>query len=167
MRIRLHLATPEDVPELVDLRTAVNERLRELFGEGYWYDRPTEKGALLGMRRGKVYIARLRGRIAASLTLSARKPWAIDRSYFTPVNKPLYLTAMAVAPELQRKGMGRQCLDESRRIALAEGAESICLDAWDCPAGAAPFYAKCGWQERGRTVYRVAPLIYYETLLVP
>jgi len=149
------------------MRTTVNERLRELFGDGHWYDRPTEKGALLGMRRGKVYIARIRGRIAASLTLSTRKPWAIDRSYFTPVKKPLYLTGMAVDPKRQRKGLGRLCLEEARRIALAEDAESICLDAWDCPAGAGPFYAKCGWIEKGRTVYRVAPLIYYETLLVP
>jgi len=165
MKIRLQLATPDDVPDLVALRTAVSDRLRADFGDGYWYARSTEKGALFQMRRGSVYIARYRGQIVASLTLSTRKPWAIDRSCFTPVKKPLYLTAMAVAPHLQREGLGRHCLEETRRIAASQSADSICLDAFDCAAGAGPFYAKCGFREMGRIVYRAAPLIYYEMLL--
>ena len=32
-------------------------------------------------------------------------------------------------------------------------------------AGAGEFYARCGYVERGRTVFRTAPLIYFERLL--
>jgi hypothetical protein len=43
--------------------------------------------------------------------------------------------------------------------------DAIRLDAYDAEAGAGPFYAKCGFEERGRVVYKGDPLIYYELLL--
>jgi hypothetical protein len=39
------------------------------------------------------------------------------------------------------------------------------LDAYDAAAGAGRFYARCGYQERGRVVYKGDPLIYFELLL--
>lgn len=83
MRIKLQLATPDDVGELIALSAAVAERLRAEFGEGYWVSRATEKGTLFTMRRSNVYIARSRKKIIARVNLSTRKPWAIDTKYFT------------------------------------------------------------------------------------
>jgi hypothetical protein len=56
-------------------------------------------------------------------------------------------------------------LAEAAAIAKAWPADAIRLDAYDAPAGAGDFYAKCGYQERGRVVYRNDPLIYYEQIL--
>ena len=42
---------------------------------------------------------------------------------------------------------------------------AIRLDAFDAEAGAGAFYARCGWTEVGRAVYRGAPLIYYQFLI--
>ena len=50
-------------------------------------------------------------------------------------------------------------------VAAAWPADAIRLDAYDHAAGAGPFYAKCGFRERGRVVYRGNPLAYYELLL--
>jgi hypothetical protein len=36
---------------------------------------------------------------------------------------------------------------------------------FDGEAGAGAFYAKCGFREVGRVVYRNVPLIYFEMLL--
>ena len=44
-------------------------------------------------------------------------------------------------------------------------ADAIRLDAYDAHAGAGSFYAKCGFKERGRVVYRDDPLVYYELVL--
>src|ERR1051326_2944089 len=71
------------------------------------------------LRHGKVFVARRRGPVIASLVLTPKKPWAIDASYFTPVRLPLYLLAMAVAPDLQRTGIGRKCLPSAEKIAVA------------------------------------------------
>ena len=103
--------------------------------------------------------------VVGSLQLATKKPWAIDKSYFAPCKQPLYLTAMAVEPALQRKGIGRAMLDQARRIAREWPGDAIRLDAYDSAAGAGAFYAKCGFREVGRVTYRETPLIYYDLIL--
>ena len=165
MPLHLHPATPDDANDILSLRAAVNEHLKSQFGEGYWLSGGTIKGVLFQMKRATIYIARNRGALIATLALSTRKPWAIDRKYFHPSKKPLYLTAMAVHPRYQRKGIGRQCVDQARQIAAKWPSDAIRLDAYDTAAGAGEFYRKCGFREVGRAVYRVAPLIYFEMLM--
>jgi len=96
-----------------------------------------------------------------------KKPWAIDRACFTPVKRPIYLINMAVDVSMQRRGIGRKLLAEAERTARAWPAQSICLDAYDTAAGAGRFYARCGYREVGRKVYRGVPLVYYESLIRP
>jgi len=166
MRVKLELATADDVRSLLSLHLAANQLLTSQFGRGLWSGGvPTARGLLFSMRIAKVYVARRRNQAIATLTLSTRKPWAIDRKCFSPGKRPLYLTSMAVSPDHQRKGVGKLCIDEARRIAIAWQSDAICLDAWDAEAGAGEFYRKCGFREVGRATYRNAPLIYFEMLL--
>jgi len=69
---------------------------------------------------------------------------------------------MAVDPSVQNKGVGRTCIAEAVQIGQAWPADSICLDAYDAPAGAGEFYRACGFREVGKAVYRGVPLIYFE-----
>jgi GNAT superfamily N-acetyltransferase len=165
--IRLHPATPDDAEALAELRTQVAEHLTAAYGHGHWSSAVSSRGVLGRMRTGTVFVARRGGRTIATLCLTERKPWAIDPSYFTPVPRPLYLVDMAVSPELQGTGIGRMCLREAERIARAWPADAIRLDAYDAPAGAGPFYHRCGYREVGRRIYRGNPLIYYESILDP
>jgi GNAT superfamily N-acetyltransferase len=103
--------------------------------------------------------------VVTLVRLATKKPWAIDVSYFTPVKRPLYLTGMAVSVTHQGQGLGRVALEDARAIASAWPADAIRLDAYDADAGAGKFYAACGFQERGRVVYKGDPLIYYELVL--
>ena len=162
MRIKLQIATPEDVPDLMHIRNATSQLLTAQYGKGPWSGQSTEKGVQFGMRIGTVFIARHRARLIATLTLSTRKPWAIDKKYFSPSARPLYLTSMAVSPDKQRQGVGRLCMEGARRIAKKWPADAIRLDAFDAEAGAGEFYAKCGFREVGRATYRNCPLIYFE-----
>jgi GNAT superfamily N-acetyltransferase len=165
MQFQLQLANDDDAPGLVRLREAVNARLVEDFGPGFWCTRMSAQGALSAVRQAQVYVARHRGEIMATLALTTRKPWAISLSYFESREKPFYLTNMAVHPEFQRRGVGREAILEAKRIAKMASADALRLDAYDVPAGAGPFYAKCGFTEIGRAKYREAPLIYYEMRL--
>jgi GNAT superfamily N-acetyltransferase len=101
-------------------------------------------------------------RVVATFQLGTRKPWAIDAAYFSPARRPLYLTDMAVHPDVQRRGIGRACVEAMRGIAVAWPADAIRLDAYDAAAGAGGFYAACGFREVGRVVYRGTPLVYFE-----
>jgi ribosomal protein S18 acetylase RimI-like enzyme len=165
MRIKLEAATAGDAVEIASLRTAVARDLTARYGKGHWSSTGSERTVLFDLRRAKVFIARRGGRPVATLCLSTRKPWAIDRTCFTACDRPLYLTSMAVDPDLQRSGIGRSCVDEVRRVGSGWPADAIRLDAYDAEAGAAGFYRKCGFTEVGRAAYRKVPLVYLEMLL--
>jgi GNAT superfamily N-acetyltransferase len=159
------IGTEADAEELAALHTDARARLTERFGKGPWTGITTVKGILLGLRQTRVLVARDGARIAGTLHLQTKKPWAIDVSYFTPVKKAIYLTSMAVLPAAQLRGVGRALLDEAARQVRAWPADAIRLDAFDAVGGAGGFYAKCGFAERGHVIYRINPLIYFERLL--
>jgi GNAT superfamily N-acetyltransferase len=165
MRIKLRAATPDQAAAIAALRLAVAENLTVRHGKGPWSSAGTEKGVLFDMRNAAVYIATRRNNVIATLNLCAKKPWAIDRKYFSACRRPLYLLSMAVHPDWQRQGIGRLCIDEAKRLARKWPGDAIFLDAYDAPAGAGEFYRKCGFREVGRATYRKAPLIYFEMLL--
>ncbi len=168
MKLTFAVATNSDAADLANLHSAAAEDLTRRFGHGFWSSSPSERGILANMRLPKfsrTLIARSKGRIVGTLRLATKKPWAIDTSYFTPADKPLYLTGMAVHPTHQRKGIGRLLMKEAAVQAKAWPADAIRLDAFDAAAGAGPFYAKCGYREVARVVYKKDPLIYFELTL--
>ncbi|MFT3724059.1 MAG: GNAT family N-acetyltransferase [Hyphomonadaceae bacterium] len=168
MKLSIREAVDADVDEIAAVRRAAAADLTARFGKGLWSSDTTANGVEFAMKRGRVIIATDAGTIVGTLTLSTRKPWAIDPSFFTRVKTPIYLTSMAIDPAVQRKGVGRALLvdAEQRARTWRNGpGHAIRLDAFDADAGAGGFYAKCGYTERGRTVFRTAPLIYFERLL--
>ena len=165
MRLKLQPATPDQSAAIAALRTVVAKNLAARHGQGPWSSVTTEKGVLFAMRNSAVYVAMRRNKIVATLTLATKKPWAIDRKYFSPAKRPLYLVAMAVHPDCQRQGFGRLCIEEAKRLAKEWPGDALFLDAYVAAAGAGEFYRKCGFCEVGRVIYRNAPLIYFEMLL--
>jgi GNAT superfamily N-acetyltransferase len=164
-QLRFRDATLNDIAVIAALQNAAAGALTARFGAGHWSSLSTERGAALGQRHGRVRVGRSGRQILTVTRLATKKPWAIDVSYFTPVKRPLYLTGLAVSVAHQGQGLGRIAMDDASAVARAWPADAIRLDAYDSPAGAGDFYVKCGFKERGRTVYRGDPLVYYELLL--
>ncbi len=155
-------ATATDSPEIAALRNDVAERLTVDFGAGHWSSHCTAEVVEVGIVQSHVLVARAGRAIIATLRLLTKKPWAIDPKYFTSAKRPIYLVDMAVRVDSQRHGVGRQLIEEAKRVVAAWPGDAIRLDAYDATAGAGDFYAKCGFRERGSVTYRATPLIYYE-----
>jgi len=164
-RLRFRDAGEGDVAAIAGLQNAAAGALTARFGAGPWSFLTTERAAELSLRHARVRVGLLGRRVVTVLRLAAKKPWAIDVSYFTPVARPLYLTGMAVSVEHQGQGLGRLALEDAREVAIAHPADAIRLDAYDADAGASEFYARCGFAERGDVVYKGTPLVYHELLL--
>lgn len=158
-------ASAGDAAAIAALRNAAAEHLTQRYGPGHWSSFATERGVLRALRLPQVLVARDGSRLVGTLRLATTKPWAIDVAYFTKVPRALYLTDMAVDPESQGQGVGRRLLVEAERVARAWPSQAIRLDAYDAAAGAGGFYAKCGYREMGRVIYRKTPLVYYERVL--
>jgi GNAT superfamily N-acetyltransferase len=165
MRVKLTEAAETEALKIAELRSEVADTLTERFGKGHWSLLATGKGVRAELKDSKVFVAQQDGRLVATLRLTTRKPWAIDPSYFSACGRPLYLVSMAVAPDLQRQGIGRQCVEEVREICRRWPADAIRLDAYDAPAGAGDFYAKSGFRNVGKANYRGCPLLYFEWLI--
>lgn len=168
MTLSIREATGADAEEIAAVRRAAARDLTERFGKGLWSSDASAKGVLFAMTRGRVIIAADASAIVGTLTLSTRRPWAIDPAYFTKVKTPIYLTSMAIDPRAQRRGVGRAMLaDADRRARTWPGGpgQAIRLDAFDAQAGAGAFYTRCGYRECGRVVFRAAPLVYFERLI--
>jgi GNAT superfamily N-acetyltransferase len=168
MKLTFALATNSDALALAALHTSVAADLTRRYGQGRWSSGQTERGVLNDLRKpkfSKILMARAGRNMVASLRLATKKPWAIDVAYFTAVERPLYLTGMAVHPDYQGKGVGRRLLKEADALARDWPADAIRLDAFDAEAGAGSFYAKSGFREVARVKYKGNPLIYFELLL--
>ncbi len=165
IRLVFSVADETYASDIAALRIETARDLTARFGRGHWSGEASERGVLAGMRESKVWVARTGKGVAATFRLSTTKPWAIDRAYFARSGHPLYLTDMAVRPDLQGRGIGRRCLDTAMECARDWPADAIRLDAYDAEAGAGEFYVKCGFREVGRVAYRGVPLTYYERLI--
>jgi GNAT superfamily N-acetyltransferase len=157
-------AEESDAAEIAALRTAVAADLTGRHGRGHWSYGASEAGVLRGIQTSRVIVAKRRGKIAGTLRLATKKPWAIDVRYFAAVERPFYLLDMAVHPKLQRQGIGSLLLDAASETVREWPAGAIRLDAYDHAAGAGEFYRKRGYREVGRAVYRGVPLLYFEQL---
>ena len=135
------------------------------YGYGHWSSCASESAVLFDLRVPIVCAGWQGDRLLATFRLATRRPWAIDANYFSACRRPLYLTSMAVEPDHQRQGLGRLCIAEAIRLALAWPGDAIRLDAYDADAGAGGFYAKAGFREVARVAYRGTPLVYFEMLL--
>lgn len=158
-------ATEADASSIAALRATTAAHLTHTFGQGHWSHIVTERAVHAAIKTSRVLVVRRGPAIVATMTLATKKPWAIDVAHFTPVARALYLHGMAVAPELQRQGIGRELVRDALVVAGTWPSQAIRLDAYDAAAGAGGFYAQCGFREVGRVTYRKVPLIYFELLL--
>jgi GNAT superfamily N-acetyltransferase len=165
MRLKFRDATIKDVAPIAAIQNAAAGALTARFGPGFWSSLTTERNTELSLRHARIRVGTLDRRILTVLRLATKKPWAIDVSYFTPVKRPIYLSGMAISVAHQGQGLGRLALEDARETAASWPADAIRLDAFDADAGAGGFYEKCGFEERGRVVYKGDPLKYYELVL--
>jgi GNAT superfamily N-acetyltransferase len=157
----LAIATRDDAEAVAQVRVAAAGALTAAHGHGHWSGEATRAGVVVGMLHAQVWLARHDGEPVATFRLSTRKPWSIDRARFPACARPLYLTDMAIVPAWQRRGVGRRCLAQAIAAARAWPADAIWLDAYDAPAGAGDFYARCGFVEVARATYRGVPLRFF------
>ena len=111
--LSVSLATAADVRALASLRTAVANDLTNKYGKGHWSAPVSERGAALALRHARVLLLHDGPMLTGTLRLANKKPWAIDKTYFTDVRHAIYLTDMAVDPARQRQGLGRRLVEEA------------------------------------------------------
>ena len=160
-------ATNADAAAIAALRMATARSLTQSHGAGPWtFALESEASVQAEIRTSTVLFVRDEGQVVGTARLATRNPWLVPTDFFTPCTRPIFLTAMAVAPARQRQGIGRRLLESARRVATELHGEAIRLDSYQGPAGAGDFYMRCGFREVWRGDYNGTPLLWFEHLLV-
>jgi predicted N-acetyltransferase YhbS len=158
----ISVATAEDAPALVALRTAVANDMTRRFGHGDWSAAPSEVLVVKQLRASRVLVARRENQIVGTVRLTTAQQWAFDTTAFSPAKAAVYVLGLAVAPEARGHGIGSDLMNAAKESTNTWPADAVWLDAYDDRAGAGPFYVRCGFREVGRTRFGTVPLIYYE-----
>ncbi|MBO0962785.1 GNAT family N-acetyltransferase [Neobacillus sp. MM2021_6] len=81
--------------------------------------------------------------------------------------RPLLIHRLAVHPDYQGKGYGKQLLQFAEDYAHRNGYSSIRLDVFSLNSGAVKMYERAGYQERGmiRFPFRAAPYLCFEKII--
>jgi len=87
--LSIALAAADDASSVAALRNAVASALTKRHGLGHWSSMSSDKGIRSSMKRSSIYVAREGTLVVATFELATKKPWAIDRRYFTDVKRPL------------------------------------------------------------------------------
>jgi len=112
MDLRFRDVTAAAAPAIAALRNAASGALTARFGDGHWSGLVSERSVVQSLRHARVRVGRSAKQVLTVLRLATKKPWAIDVSHFTPVERPLYLTGMAVSVAHQGRGLGRLAYNE-------------------------------------------------------
>ena len=156
-------ATNEDADAIAALRMTTARDLAQRYGAGPWtFACDSEASVQAEMRSSTLLFAREAGQVVASARLATRNPWLGSTEFFSPCDRPIYLTSMVVAPTRQRQGIGRQLIAEAKRVATQLGGVALRLDTYQGPAGAGDFYRACGFREVHRGDYNATPLVWFE-----
>ena len=85
--------------------------------------------------------------------------------FMTSEQRTLRLDLMRVAPERQRRGIGRMLTATAEQWAREQGYERIMLDTTPQQEAAVALYKACGYVERGRSMIGRYELVWFEHTL--
>jgi predicted N-acetyltransferase YhbS len=159
--ISIVTATRADARALTALRTAVAQGLTLEHGGGPWSAFPSRATVVRQLRASNVLVARHGQEVVGTVRLIRANPLLLDASAFTPADVAIYLIGLAVATQCRGQGVGRQLVEACKGIVRAWSAQALWLDSYEHPAGAGPFYEKCGFRKVGATAFKETPQPHY------
>jgi GNAT superfamily N-acetyltransferase len=166
--VTLRQAKPDDAATAREILAAAAADLTARFGEGHWSHVRSVATLRKHALNGTLYLADAGLEPVGVLRLTEHKISFHRREWFARPNDPAgYLLDMSVHPSCQRQGIGRRAMDLVDRLARCARLSTVRLDAYAGPAGAGPFYRKCGYIQVHSATFRGVALEYFEKVLPP
>ena len=160
------LAEEADARAVRRVRERAADDLTAQFGRGHWSTVSTVPTLRKHAAARQLYVVERKGEVVATFTLSPKKIVFYRKGWFAEPEVPaLYLTNMAVHPDLQRRGIGRWIMGAIEGLAKEARCRAVRFDAYDGDAGAGEFYQKCRYRCVHRGAVGATRLQYYEKTL--
>jgi GNAT superfamily N-acetyltransferase len=166
--VTLRQAKPDDVATAREILAAAAADLTTRFGEGHWSHVRSIETLRQYALNGTLYLTEAGAEPVGVLRLTERKISFYRKDWFArPDDRAGYLLDMSVHPSRQRQGVGRRAMELVDQLARSAHLSAVRLDAYAGPAGAGPFYRKCGYVQVHSATFRGVALEYFEKVLPP
>jgi GNAT superfamily N-acetyltransferase len=164
--VTLRKAGTDDIKLVRALLAAAARDLTARFGQGHWSKVRSIETLRKYASNGTLYVIESRSAAVGTLMLTDRKIGFYKNEWFArPEDAAGYLMDMAIDPDHQRRGIGRQSMALAEHLAKLAELRAIRLDAYRGAAGAGPFYKKCGYKLVHRGEINGTALEYFEKVL--
>jgi len=156
--------TAEMLKQIAAIRDDSADDLTHRFGPGHWSGHSKLDRLKRELKKPRqLYLVKSGDEPVATFAIAESGPKFLRPAWFAEPEAPvMYLTALAVAPAWQGRGVGRWCMKFIRKAVADHGLKWIRFDAYNAPAGAADFYVKCGCVERRKFGFNGVGLIAFE-----
>jgi GNAT superfamily N-acetyltransferase len=163
---RIREAGPDEVDDLHEILRRCGRDIKLRFGLSHWD--PPYPLRLLRRDAAERRVCRVLGvdRTVATFTLDTEPFSYYDMTIWeAPGSEAIYVSRLAVDPDLQGHGIGTWCMEAIERLAAGEGREAVRLDAHGRHEKLVGFYAGLGYAQRGIATFRGAELVCLEKMI--
>lgn len=141
---------PDDIDDLYALIVACGEDMWRRLGLDHWKPPITIEMFREYARAKEVFAVEDDGELVATFTIGFEAPEPYPpSSWADKAHRAIYLNKLAVTPGLQRRGLGRWCMEEIERLAAARGCQAVRFDALTRNVSLLGFYDHLGYRRCG------------------
>lgn len=139
-------AAPAEASRVSQLLQACGKDIQNRLGLNNWAVPYPLELVQAQAEAGFVWVLEEEGQFLGTFTLDFTLPDEYQPDWFTEPHAPAaYLHRLAVAPDIQGRGLGGYALREVERVAREAGAHWLRFDAYSRNAGIQTFYRKQGF----------------------
>ena len=143
--VSIRLAIPAELTMIRKQSAAAAADLVNKHGQGRWQVIPTRSSLSRYLESDTLFVIEKEASVVGTFCFVTRKIVFYRKGWFAFPDDPAgYLINMAIDPQYQRLGVGRQVMNELGKLAGRMKLLAIRLDAYQGAAGAGEFYRKCG-----------------------
>lgn len=162
----IRLAAPGEIAGIYKLSVAAASDLVDKYGQGRWRVAAARKTLKRNQQSDSLFVIVKDAVIVGTFCFTTKKAGFYRRGWFAFPDDPAgYLLNMAIAPQHQRQGIGREVMNHIDQLARSMKLLAVRFDAYEANAGAGGFYRKCGYQLVHVGKVGDVGLEYYEKVL--
>lgn len=158
----------EDINEIMDI---IGKAIPEMHSNyNYQWDEfyPQEKDFLTDIQEGDLYVSERNGRLVAFICVNKLEPAEYSGLNWSSRKDVLVIHRMAVDPEHQSNGVGRDLMNFAEDLALKRNIEYLKTDTNSLNDKMKALFLKCGYNFIGEISFlgKETPFYCYDKLLV-
>jgi GNAT superfamily N-acetyltransferase len=166
MTYKLFKIGPGEIEPVYEILKLCGGDMKSKLGLTHWHPPYPIQLLRRDAEHRSVYTVSGDDQIIATFTIDTRPlEYYYPALWKTPEHRAMYVSHLAVLPQLQGKGIGSWCMNEIENIAAESGCRAVRLDAYEKYKQLLQFYDKLGYERRAIVKFQGLNLVCFEKII--